>query len=118
MIYKNEDFTRDEEQKNTFFAHVVLETINKEVFNSKQFKEDNEIDIILTMNGIECDFKKFTDVIESQLDTMIEKRANRMLHEKFDEKLFNTLDEISDVAEDLKERMADKIDKEFKYTWE
>lgn len=116
MIITTDELIK-EDNKNSFMSHIIFETINHEVFKTNRYMEDKQVEIKLTMNGFECDFEKTIKHIESQLDKMIEKEAIKIIEKKFDEKVLDNLNDISALTEELKERINEKIQTDFKYNW-
>jgi 1,2-phenylacetyl-CoA epoxidase PaaB subunit len=102
---------------NAFQRACALRNIKDETNFFRKFN-GNDVEIKLIVNGFDCDFIKTIDSFEKSLDEYIEKEANKILKKKFDEQFFNILDEITEVAQDLKGRINDKINGELKYDWE
>lgn len=91
--------------------HIILESIgpNRHLIDKMKHNEDGTYDVTLIMGGVELDFNLFAKVVDDQLATLIEKRAQALLDSKYSD----LINEINDIQE----RIQDQKDK-FKYDWE
>lgn len=65
--------------------------------------------IIFSVGGVELDFAKLIDAIISNVDNLVEKKANEIINSQF----VSLIDEIDDLQERVKSKQE-----EFKYSWE
>lgn len=96
-------FTNKEIVSPTIGGHIVLESLtqeaNKEIFN--QAVENQEVDVVLTINGKEVDFKHFTDRWSKCVDDAIDAKAREIVLDKF----WN----IDEMVEEFKSMIEEKL---------
>lgn len=81
---------------------------NRQIMTSQDYSP-HEVDAKLILNGVECDVVETLKFMGKQFDEMVEKRAAEIVKDKFDEKFFDNFNKIENLARDLKEEMADRI---------
>lgn len=91
--------------------HIILESIgpNRHLIDKMKHNEDGTYDVTLIVGGVELDFNLFAKVVDEQLATLIEKRAQQILDNKYSD--------LIDEIDDMQKRIRYHEDK-FKYSWE
>jgi len=110
----------DEIDRNSLLSHFILEmdtpTIQK-IVKKIRGKKPRSIDVQMTVEGYSVDVNKTMKHIESQLENLIEKRAKKLFTERYESIITDKLEQIGDIADDLKERLDNEVDKR-KEDWE
>jgi len=82
----------------------LLETLDKETF-----RKNREIDLTLTIEGIEVDCKKFFTILWEQYEELIKKEATKIIEEQtsntlyeFNNKLNELTNKIKNITENIK----------------
>jgi len=104
----------DDLRKDGLISHIVLNSISETTMDALVKVGSVQgvgviCDLILTANGHEIDIQAFVDHWESQVDRIIEEKAQELLSERFRE--------ISDLLVDLEERIKPEINKRLE-DWE
>ena len=103
------NFTKEIKQR-SLISHIVIaslvNTLNQQdIINdiTNKTKDDNILDIMLTVNGHELNFESFAKRWQKQVRELITKEAKDLVAEKF---MY-----VSDLVDDLAERIESEIDK-------
>ncbi len=91
-----------------FFLMEALTT----VFDKISFKDfdGTKAEVSLIINGIECPFVETVRLIGKQHEEMIEEKAKNLIKLKMDEVLFDKLNSISNLAQDLERELKHEVD--------
>jgi gas vesicle protein len=101
------------EHEGKLLEHVVLHCFMQLSKEAQETAVDNHkeegTDVKLLIEGVEVDITSFMEHWQSQVGTMITKKAKQLLDDK--------MSEVSDLLEDLKNRIQPEIDKRLE-EWE
>ena len=104
----------DDVRKDGLLSHIILNSISETTMDA--LVKEGSIqgvgvicDLVLTANGHEIDIQDFVDHWQSQVDRIIEEKAQELLSDRFRE--------ISDLLVDLEERIKPEINKRLE-DWE
>jgi len=82
----------------------LVETLSKDEFNDfikDVWEGSEEVDIQLTIGGVEIDFKKVVDLWQGQVKRMVREEAEEIVKGKFVD--------VQDILEDLERRLEPEI---------
>jgi len=86
--------------------HLVLNSATDEVIES--YKQENALDIVLTINGIEVDIMSFLKLFEDQYNEQTVLSAKKIYGERID-KALEPFFEATDTFQQLWEHMRDEM---------
>lgn len=80
-----------------------------DLIKKMKYNEDGTLPIFFSVGGVELDFNRVAERIETMFDEVVAKKAQELLDAKYND----LLNEIDDIQERIKEQRQ-----RFKYDWE
>lgn len=105
--------------KGSLLDHMVIHGLVEcdavsRVADDPAYKSDQQLEIVLTVNGIEIDVEGFCEHWQSQVERMIDEAAAKLL----DSKIGDQLDEIEAMVDCAKVELGKRLGIEIKQPWE
>ena len=109
----------EEISKRSLLSHFILNLPTKAIedISKSRKKGDLFVDVKLTVNGHECPVRKVMDIFETQLKRIYKEGAKKIFDEKFESIITDKLYEVSEVINDLKDRLDKEVTKRLE-NWE
>ena len=103
--------------KHDFLGVAVVHMMTEATKNTEDFCKkfnvvagaNSEVDLVLTVNGVEVNFEHFMKQLERQHNTMVEESAKEQLKEK----TFNMLDRLNTILKQAEEAVTEEIETTF-----
>lgn len=93
--------------------HMMTEATPKTEDFCKKFNvvagANSDVDLVLTVNGVEVNLEHFMKELERQHNTMLEDRAKELLKDK----TFNMIDRLTEILKQAEEAVTEEIETTF-----
>jgi len=88
--------------------HEGIEGIKAKIKNKNN---DYMVDVIMTVNGSNVPLRKVIQNFENRIEGSVKRRAKELFGKKFDTLISDKISSVSDLADDLRDRLKKEIDK-------
>lgn len=100
------------ENKKNWVGYFILNSLNTEKVNKEKLDPEN-LEVELKINGQEQNFTQAVEKLVRTFDYHVEQRAKELVEEKWNEVVHKPLDDVTEMANFLKQAMQDRLDEAF-----